>query len=140
MPMNFRVENVIVLFGLFALAIPVLLHFLQRRRFELLDWGAMQFLPQSNVTQRRRWLDEILLLLLRMGLIALIVLALATPISTSPWLSGLSDRNGRDVVFVLDGSYSMDLRIPGRRTPWEIPQEASPAGRECRGEVRAGIF
>ena len=51
--MNFRVENLWMLFGLFALAIPVVLHLLQRRRFETLDWGAMQFLPDSSATPRR---------------------------------------------------------------------------------------
>jgi hypothetical protein len=116
--MPFRIDNAIVLIGLFALAIPIVLHFFQRRRFDTLDWGAMQFLPDSFVTQRRRWLDEILLMLLRMGMIALIVLALATPISTSPWLAGLTDRSSRDIVFVIDGSYSMDVRVPGQATPW----------------------
>src|ERR1700691_1982272 len=110
--MNFRVENLGILFGLFALAVPLILHLLQRRRHDILDWGAMQFLPDSVSTQRRRWLDEILLMLLRMGMIALIVLALATPFSTSAWLAPLGDQATRDVVLVLDGSYSMDLRLP----------------------------
>lgn len=120
--MPFRIENAVVLFGLFALAIPVVLHFLQRRRCDMLDWGAMQFLPDSIVTQRRRWLDEILLLLLRLGMIALIVLAFATPISTSPWLAGLTERSTRDIVLVIDGSYSMDVRVPGQATPWSVAE------------------
>src|SRR5947199_2986144 len=104
--MNFRVENLWMLFGLFALAVPILLHLLQRRRFDTLDWGAMQFLPNSNSAQRKRWLDEILLMLMRMAMIALIVIALATPISTSAWLAPLGDRSTREVVLILDGSYS----------------------------------
>src|SRR5262249_23218960 len=86
--------------------------------FDTLDWGAMQFLPDSVATQRRRWLDEILLLLLRMAMVALIVVALATPISTNPWLAGLTDRSSRDTVLVIDGSFSMDVRVPGQATPW----------------------
>lgn len=116
--MMFFIENPWMLFGLFALAVPIILHFLQRRRFDTLDWGAMQFLPKSNAAQRKRTLDEILLMLLRMALIALIVIALATPISTSAWLAPLGDRSSREVVVILDGSYSMDLRVSGQPTPW----------------------
>src|SRR5476651_1793918 len=102
--MNPRIENLFVLFGLAALAVPIVLHFLQRRRFDTLDWGAMQFLPDSVTTQRKRWLDEILLMLLRMAMIALIVMALATPISIGSWLSMFGDPATRDVVVILDGS------------------------------------
>ena len=117
--MNFRLDNLGILFGLFALAIPIVLHLLQRRQFDTLDWGAMQFLPDSVTPQRRRWLDELLLLLTRMAMIALIVLALASPFSTSPWLAPLNSRASRDVVIVIDGSYSMGLRLADQPTPWQ---------------------
>lgn len=117
--MNFRLENLGILFGLIALAIPVVLHILRRRRFDVVDWGAMQFLPDSITAHHRRWLDEILLMLIRMGMIALIVVALATPISTSAWLAPLRDQSTRDIVLIFDGSYSMNVRLPGRTTPWQ---------------------
>jgi len=62
-----------------ALAIPIIIHLLNRRRFEVIDWGAMRFLQVSKVTRRRLFLEELLLLLLRMGLIGLLVVALAGP-------------------------------------------------------------
>src|SRR5436190_13736213 len=99
--MNFRVENLWMLLGLFALAVPIVLHLLQRRRFDTLDWGAMQFLPDSVAAERKRWLDEIVLMLLRMAMIALIVIALATPTSFGSWLA---EQTGREVVIVVDGS------------------------------------
>jgi hypothetical protein len=135
----FHLENLWMLFGLFALAIPVLMHLLQRRHHETLDWGAMQFLPDSSATQRKRWLDEIALMLLRMAMIALLVLALATPTSTSAWLAPLGDRSTRDVVVVIDGSYSMDLRVPGQPTPWEdaVRWTHTYAGQTERGERTA---
>ena len=117
--MDFRVENLGILFGLFALAVPILLHLIRRHRYDTLDWGAMQFLPDNFTTQRKRWLDEILLMLMRMAMIALIVIALATPISTSAWLAPLGDRSTCDIVLVFDGSYSMAARVPGQPTPWE---------------------
>src|ERR1700722_15864417 len=70
-----------LLFGLFALAIPPIIHLLNRRRYEVVDWGAMRFLQISEVTRRRIFIEEILLLLLRMGLLGLLVFGLA-----SPWL------------------------------------------------------
>ena len=57
--MDFRVENLGILFGLLALAAPILLHLIRRHRYDTLDWGAMQFLPDNFTTQRKRWLDEI---------------------------------------------------------------------------------
>jgi hypothetical protein len=117
--MDFRVENLGILFGLFALAAPILLHLIRRHRYDTLDWGAMQFLPDNFTTQRKRWLDEILLMLMRMAMIALIVIALATPISTSAWLAPLGDRATRDIVLVFDGSYSMAAVVQGQPTPWD---------------------
>ncbi len=131
----FHLENLWMLFGLFALAIPVLVHLLARRHYETLGWGAMQFLPDSNAAQRKRWLDEILLMLLRMAMIALIVIALATPISTSAWLAPLGDHPTRDTVVILDGSYSMDVRVPGQPTPWD---EAVRWTREHMGQPERG--
>ena len=68
-----------MLVGLAALAIPPIIHLLNRRRYDVVDWGAMQFLQISEVTRRRLLIEELLLMLLRMGLIAVLVLALAGP-------------------------------------------------------------
>src|SRR5260370_15469447 len=67
----------------------------------------MQFLQVSEKTRRRLLLEEILLMLLRIGLLALLVLGLATP-----WVEGVEvrlpgTRPARDVVLIFDGSYSM---------------------------------
>jgi hypothetical protein len=105
--MGFSFINMAMLLGLLGIALPFLVHLLSRRKFDIVEWGAMQFLELSQKTRRRLRLEELLLLLLRMGLIALIALALARP-----WLSGgifsqLVSNQARDVVFVVDGSYSM---------------------------------
>jgi hypothetical protein len=117
--MNLSVLNPVVLFGMAALAVPVLLHLFQRRRFQILDWGAMQFLPSMHAVRRRRFFDEMLLLLLRMGMIATLVLALAAPVSTSALFAPLADAPSRDIVLVLDGSFSMAAKTPGEPTPWD---------------------
>ncbi len=117
--MNLSLLSPVVLFGLAAVAAPVLLHLFQRRRFQVLDWGAMQFLPTMQAVRRRRLFDEMLLLLLRMGMIALLVLALAAPVSTSALFAPLADAPSRDIVLVLDGSFSMSARSPNQPAPWD---------------------
>jgi hypothetical protein len=96
-----------MLMGLSAVFIPPIIHLLNRRRYDVVDWGAMRFLQVSEVTRRRVFLEELLLMLLRMGLIALLVLALAGPFITSSMIARMGARSNRDVVLVFDGSYSM---------------------------------
>jgi hypothetical protein len=105
--MPFDVLNPWMLVGLAGVAIPLIIHLLNRRRFEVVDWGAMQFLQVSEVTRRRLLLEELLLMLLRMALIAGLVVGLAAPFATSAALQRLAGRPNRDVVLVIDGSYSM---------------------------------
>ncbi len=125
--MPFVFENLGLLFGLSALAVPIILHLLQRRHSDVIDWAAMQFLPQTDVTRRRRWLNEMLLLLARMAIITLLVMALAGPIATSTWLASLGEKPTRDVVIVIDASFSMGQRSSKQPTPWN---EALQAARE----------
>src|SRR5438034_11792264 len=92
-----------MLLGLVVLAIPPIIHLLNRRRYDVVDWGAMQFLQVSEVTRRRLLVEELLLMLLRMGLIAVLVLAWAGPY-TDDWSLSAGTRPNRDVVLVFDGS------------------------------------
>ena len=80
-----------MLLGLLGIAIPVIIHLLNRRQAKIVDWGAMRFLLDSLVSRRRRvLLEEILLLAARCLIVALVALALARPFipagSTVPWL------------------------------------------------------
>jgi hypothetical protein len=107
-----------MLLGLPAVIIPLIIHLLNRRRYEVVDWGAMHFLQLSEVTRRRLFLEEVLLMLLRMGLLAVLVLALAGPFVNTSSLARLGPRANRDVVLIFDGSYSM-----GSTCPDGIPHE-----------------
>ncbi|HJT78199.1 MAG TPA: BatA domain-containing protein, partial [Gemmataceae bacterium] len=111
--MGFGFLNVLMLLGLAAVAIPPLIHLLSRRRYDVVDWGAMQFLQISQTTRRRLLLEEILLMLLRMGLIAILVCGLAAPFLDSTALARLGGGN-RDVVLLFDGSYSMGANDTGK--------------------------
>src|SRR3954452_11784018 len=99
--------NLALLAGLAAGVIPPLVHLLHRRRYRVVDWGAMQFLHTSQRRQNRMWLEEILLMLLRMGLIALLVLALASPVAESSLLRGQGESGPRDMLLLIDNSMSM---------------------------------
>jgi len=69
-----------MLAGLAAVAVPIIIHLLNRSRARILDWGAMRFLLASLAAQNRRiLLEEIILLALRCLLVALVVLAMARP-------------------------------------------------------------
>ncbi len=96
-----------LLLGLAGIALPIMAHLLSRRRFDIVEWGAMQFLNPSRKTRRRLKLEELLLLLLRIGLIGLIVLAVTRPMIPGGWLSGYRSGGSRTVVIVIDGSNSM---------------------------------
>src|SRR5438874_12965038 len=103
----------VMLLGLAGMAIPIIVHLLNRRRYNVVDWGAMQFLQISETTRRRIMVEELLLMLLRMGLIAVLVLALATPFLEGPALARIAGGGDRDVVLIFDGSYSMGYSDQG---------------------------
>src|SRR5438128_846353 len=125
--MSFGILNLWMLAGLGALIIPPLVHLLNRRRHDVVDWGAMQFLQVSETARRRLLIEELLLMLLRMGLIALLVLALAAPYTVSPLLAEVGGRPNRDVVLIFDGSYSMGLTDADGHTPHEKAREWAEA-------------
>ncbi len=95
--------NALMLFGLTAVSVPIIIHLLNRRKFERVIWAAMRFLRISvEQNQRRLQLEDILLLLIRCALIALIVLALARP-----RLRSIQGDAPVTAVLLLDNSYSM---------------------------------
>ena len=96
-----------MLAGLLGLSLPILAHLLSKKRYDVVHWGAMQFLELNPNAKRKLRLEQLLLLLLRMALIALIVFALARPWASGGVFSHLAPANNRDVVLIIDGSYSM---------------------------------
>ena len=66
-----------MLLGLAAIAIPVIVHLLSKRRYDVVDWGAMQFLELGKRMRRRVRLQDLLLMAVRMGLLGLLVGPLA---------------------------------------------------------------
>jgi hypothetical protein len=98
--------NSAFLFALAAVSIPLIIHFLSKRRIRTIEFSSLRFLEQMQ-RSRMRWLKikELLLLILRMLIIALIVLAFARP--TLRGFIG-SSRAASSVVILIDRSASMD--------------------------------
>jgi hypothetical protein len=139
---GFGVSNVGMLLGLLGVALPVVIHLLNRRRDTVVDWGAMQFLELGDRARRRiRW-TELLLMLARMTLLALVALALARPFwspaaasARAGAVGGLPlQRPARDIVIVLDASTSME-RKSGGTTP---RVQAVAWARRFLGRLQAG--
>jgi len=104
-------QNALFLVGVSAAAIPVLLHLIYRRRAPRIMFSTLRFLRVSNQrTSARRRLQNLLLLLLRAALLALLAIALARPFIPSARSSSFG-RSATGVAIVLDNSYSMATRM-----------------------------
>jgi hypothetical protein len=80
-----------MLLGLAAIAIPIVIHLLNRSKPRLIEWGAMQFLAASlSARSRRVQIEDGILLCLRCLGLALVALAMARPflpsLSAIPWV------------------------------------------------------
>ena len=116
--------NIFLLGGAAAFLAPLLIHLLNRTRFQSVDWGAMHLLESAiQVNSRRMQWESLLLLLIRCLIPILLAFCLARPVLTAIQLAGLSG-SGRASVFLLDDSFSMDQGDPaGGLTPSERAQK-----------------
>lgn len=97
-----------LLAGLAAVAVPILLHLLRRERRQVVEFPSLMFLRQiPQETTNRRRLRHPLLLALRCLALALIALAFARPFLRDRVTSLPIGDQTRDVVILLDRSYSM---------------------------------
>lgn len=130
-----------LLWGLGLVSVPVIIHLLNRRRFQVVRWGAMELLLRANKKNRRRIrLEHIIILLLRCLAMALIALAVARPVATSGALAGLPGVGDRvERVLLLDDSGSMGHRT-GRTTAWDRARQvvrrlAEDLERDGKGDL-----
>jgi len=105
--MNFL--NPFFLIGAAVLAVPVLIHLVRRERSEIVPFATLMFLlkiPKRMV--RQQMLKNLLLMLLRLALIALLVGVFARPyLMQSATPDGGATGSGRGFVLMLDNSSSM---------------------------------
>lgn len=96
-----------MLFGLLAVSLPVAIHLLSKPRLKRIRWAATKFLQQSVQKNRRRvQMEDVILLILRALLVALLVVLFARPAfltDAGPQLGGLA----APAVIIIDNSMSM---------------------------------
>jgi len=100
--------------GLGTVSVPVIIHLLNRRRFRIRQWAAMQFLLDSLRRNRRRLrIEELILMAVRCLALFLLAMAIArfTGCGDNDLLPG--DQTPETSIFVLDDSFSMDQKIGG---------------------------
>jgi len=86
--------NLALLGGLGAVAVPIIIHLLNRRSAKIVEWGAMRFLLDSLLSRKKRiQLEEALLMAARCLLVALLALCVARPLADAgsgvPWVAVL---------------------------------------------------
>ena len=108
--------------GLIAIASPIIIHLLNRRRFKIVDWAAMEFLLNANKKNRRRiQLENIILLILRCIAIFLLGFLLARPFFPND-VAFLGENQQFERIVVLDDSFSMNVRT-GNKTIFDTAKE-----------------
>ena len=107
--------------ALAALAIPVLIHLFQREKKQVMRFPSLMFVQQVpyKSIQRRR-VHNWLLLLVRLAVLTLIVLAFTRPFFERQDLGTATGGGAREVVILLDQSYSI-----GYADRWERAQAAA---------------
>ena len=96
------------LVGLGALAVPILIHLIQRERKRVIEFPSLMFvrrIPYQSV--RRRRIRHWFLLLLRAAAVALIVAAFSRPFFQQQAKASAVSGGARDIVILLDQSASM---------------------------------
>jgi hypothetical protein len=96
-----------LLLGTLAIAVPIIIHLLNRFRHRKIQWGAMELLRRAIIVRSRQiQIEDLLLLALRCLAIILLAMAMARPTLTSAG-SFLVSEPQVGVVVAVDGSYSM---------------------------------
>lgn len=101
-----------LLWGLLLGVLPPLIHLLNRRRFRETQWAAMRFLAEAlRKNSRRMRIEQLILLLVRIAILALVVLGLAQPqLESVGRLFATNVPTHR--IILLDTSFSMGFEGP----------------------------
>lgn len=101
-----------VLWGLFVLVVPVLIHLLRLRRYRVIFFSDTERLIQAKQeTQRRSKLKHLILLLLRMMALSAIVLAFARPYLADQAMQFTSQAKNQLIFLYIDNSLSMSATV-----------------------------
>lgn len=126
--------NPLLLWGVPLAAVPIVIHLLNRRRFQKLPWAAMEFLLAAMKRNRKRLrMEQWLVLLLRTLAVLFLVFLVSRPQLGGGGLIGTRTHH----VFVLDDSASMSQRS-GSTTLFTKAQDRLRAEADRLGDTRGG--
>ena len=118
--------------GLAALAIPVIVHLIQRERKDVIEFPSLMFIrqiPYQSVERRR--IHNWLLLALRAAAMTMIIAAFTRPFFTEDPLEAAGATSGaREVVILLDRSASMGYGDHWARAQAEAKKIVATLGNE----------
>jgi hypothetical protein len=110
--------------GAVAAAIPVIIHLVHTARAPQVPFPTLRFLRSAaQKTARRRHVENLLLMLLRMVLLACLALALARPF-VSETFGLFAESQNTAAILILDNSYSMNVRFQQDTRLAKAKQEA----------------
>lgn len=125
--------------GAVLTAIPIIIHFLNRRRHKTVEWAAMKYLLAAMKQNRRRLrFESLILLLARCACLFVLALAIARPLGCSETaFASLAARRVGLHVIVLDDSYSMayEANRPDARTHLD---QAKKLAKQVVGRLESG--
>lgn len=101
--------NPSILFGLLAATIPILIHILNLRKLQKVEFSTLSFLKELQKSKIRKIkIKQWLLLLLRTLIIIFLVLAFSRPTLETVNFTGISSSAKSTSVFIIDNSLSMN--------------------------------
>ncbi|MDF1813278.1 MAG: BatA domain-containing protein [Verrucomicrobiales bacterium] len=127
------------LVGLAGILVPLAIHFFGRRRKVVQPWGAMRFLNEAKPTWKRRSvrLQDLLVLLLRIGAVALLAFAFARPTIKVP----VPPENVHELVMIVDRSLSTELgESSGNPVSGEILDHVSRVLESVPNDTRVRVY
>jgi hypothetical protein len=105
-------QQPVILWGLFLLSIPILIHFLNFRKSKTVYFSSLRFIDEVKSTYRKRnRLTDLLLLLLRLLVMACLIIAFAQPVI--PARNSGIDATAPVIGLYIDNSQSMQLTDQG---------------------------
>ncbi|MCW8849105.1 MAG: BatA and WFA domain-containing protein, partial [Melioribacteraceae bacterium] len=101
--------NPSILLGLLAASIPILIHLLNFRKLQKVEFSTLSFLKELQKSKIKKIkIKQWLLLLLRVLIITFLVLAFARPTLENVSIAGSTSTAKSSSVFIIDNSFSMN--------------------------------
>ena len=103
----------IILAALPLVALPIIIHLINQRRYQTVKWAAMMFLIAANRMSRGyARLRQLLILLFRVAVVAGLILAISRPLA-SGWVGHVAEGRADTTIILLDRSPSMQESAVG---------------------------